>query len=116
MENYLGIELGSTRIKAVMIDENHRPVKTGDYSWKSSYENGVWTYDLQQAWEGLRAALADFSEADEVAAVGISGMKSEAFEYFMEILCQAQGVSLRQCFASSFCIWSADRWISRSEM
>ena len=74
MENYLGIELGSTRIKAVLIDENHRPVKTGDYGWKSSYENGVWTYDLQQAWEGLRAALADFSKADEVAAVGISGM------------------------------------------
>ena len=74
MENYLGVELGSTRIKAVLIDGDHKPVKIGEYSWKSKFENGVWTYDLEQAWEGLRAALAAFSEEDGVAAVGISGM------------------------------------------
>ena len=54
---YLGIELGSTRIKAVAIDEKHIPVSSGDYTWKSAYENGVWTYDLAEAWKGLKAAL-----------------------------------------------------------
>ena len=40
-KNTLGIELGSTRIKAVTIDEAHTPVSSGDYTWKSSYENGI---------------------------------------------------------------------------
>ena len=40
---YLGIEFGSTRVKAVLIDGEHRIVKSGDYTWKSSLENGVWT-------------------------------------------------------------------------
>ena len=52
-------------------------------------------------------AVCILADKEEIGSVGISGMKSEAFEYFMEILCQAQGVSLRQCFASSFCL-SAD--------
>ena len=39
----LGIELGSTRIKAVTIDSSHTPVASGDYTWKSRYENGIWT-------------------------------------------------------------------------
>jgi sugar (pentulose or hexulose) kinase len=51
--NYLGIELGSTRIKAVAIDEKFNPVKSGDYTWASTYENGVWTYDLSKAWDGI---------------------------------------------------------------
>ena len=47
MKSYLGIELGSTRIKAVSIDEKYRPVSSGDYTWASSYENSVWTYSLE---------------------------------------------------------------------
>ena len=43
---YLGIEFGSTRVKAVLIDGEHRIVKSGDYTWKSSLENGVWTLSL----------------------------------------------------------------------
>lgn len=43
---YLGIEFGSTRVKAVLIDGEHRIVKSGDYTWKSSLENGVWTYHM----------------------------------------------------------------------
>ena len=54
----LGIELGSTRIKAVAIDEHHIPVSSGDYTWKSSFEHGVWTYDLQEVWKGLKQALS----------------------------------------------------------
>lgn len=70
----LGIELGSTRIKAVAIDEHHVPVSSGDYTWKSSYEQGIWTYDLDQVWAGLQQALSGISCRENVAAMGISGM------------------------------------------
>lgn len=74
MSTYLGIELGSTRIKAVAVNEDHRPVSTGDYTWTSSYENGVWTYDLGEVWVGLNASLLRIRERENIAAVGISGM------------------------------------------
>ncbi len=71
---FLGIELGSTRIKAVAIDKTHTPVSSGDYTWKSTYENGVWTYDLDEVWTGLKAALAGVENRENIAAMGISGM------------------------------------------
>ena len=74
MKNILGVELGSTRIKAVAIDENHIPVSSGDYTWKSSYENGVWTYDLAEVWKGLKAALSGVENRDAIDAMGISAM------------------------------------------
>ena len=73
-KTYLGIELGSTRIKAVAINEAHQPVGSGDYTWASSYENGVWTYDLAEVWQGLKAALAGIEDRGSIAAMGISGM------------------------------------------
>ena len=73
MSNYLGIEFGSTRIKAVVIDDNFTQRSTGDYVWKSDFTDGVWTYSLDQAFEGLRKALSDTDTAD-VAAMGISAM------------------------------------------
>lgn len=54
---FLGIEFGSTRIKAVLLDEKHAIVKSGDYTWKSSLENGVWTYHMEDVQEGLRTAI-----------------------------------------------------------
>lgn len=71
---YLGIELGSTRIKAVAIDEKFNPVSSGDYTWKSSYVNDIWTYSLDEAWEGLRAALSALENRDSIAAMGVSAM------------------------------------------
>lgn len=71
---YLGIELGSTRIKAVAIDEKHIPVSSGDYTWKSAYENGIWTYDLRDVWTGLKTALAGVEKRENIQAMGISGM------------------------------------------
>lgn len=63
MERYfLGIELGSTRIKAVLLDSAHRLVRSGDYTWKSRLENGVWTYPLEQVETGLQAAVAGLGE------------------------------------------------------
>lgn len=72
--HFLGIELGSTRIKAVAIDEAYRPVSSGDYTWASSYENGVWTYSLEEVWTGLKAALSAMERRDCIAAMGVSAM------------------------------------------
>lgn len=52
-------------------------------------------------------AVCILADKEEIGSVGISGMQSHAFEYFVEILCDGQGVKLSQCFANSFCL-SAD--------
>ena len=54
-----------------------------------------------------RTAVCILADKEEIGSVGISGMQSQVFEYFMEMLCDAQGVKLRECFANSFCL-SAD--------
>ena len=74
MKHYLGIELGSTRIKAAAVDETFTPVSSGDYTWKSSFENGVWTYPLEDAWTGLKAAIAGVKDRENISVMGISGM------------------------------------------
>ncbi len=74
MDTYLGIEFGSTRIKAVAVDERFSPVASGDYTWKSSFENGVWTYPLEDVWVGLRAALRALGSVDGLKAMGVSAM------------------------------------------
>ena len=70
----LGIELGSTRIKAVAMDDRFSPVSSGDYTWKSNYENGIWTYDLEEVWKGLKAALSGVENRESVRAMGVSAM------------------------------------------
>ncbi|MBQ8510996.1 MAG: ATPase [Clostridia bacterium] len=79
----LGIELGSTRIKAVLIDECHNVIAEGGYGWENQLVDGIWTYSLDAVHEGIRAcykALADdvlakFGEPlTTVGAIGISGM------------------------------------------
>ena len=70
----LGIELGSTRIKAVAIDERFKPTSSGNYTWASAYENGVWTYPLGEVWTGLKTALSRVDKRENVRAMGISGM------------------------------------------
>ncbi len=71
---YLGVELGSTRIKAVTIDARYAPASSGEYTWTSSYENGIWTYSLEEAWKGLKTALGAVDGRDAVTAAGISAM------------------------------------------
>ncbi|MBQ6372858.1 MAG: ATPase, partial [Clostridia bacterium] len=79
----LGIELGSTRIKAVLIDERHRPIASGDFEWENQLVNGVWTYSmdavhtgLQTCFSRLRADVRDRygAELDTVGAIGVSAM------------------------------------------
>ena len=79
----LGIELGSTRIKAVLIDENHNPIATGSFAWENDLTDGVWTYPLEKAVAGVRACYSDLRRTFEqkfqqkltrIGAIGISGM------------------------------------------
>ncbi|MBR6515007.1 MAG: ATPase [Clostridia bacterium] len=74
MKTYLGVELGSTRIKAIAIDQKYNPVSQGDYTWASSYENGIWTYDLCEAWSGLKKAIGQIENREDILCAGISGM------------------------------------------
>ncbi len=74
MKRYLGIEFGSTRIKAALIDASFAPVASGDFTWKSSRVDGVWTYDMADAWRGLKTALAALPDRAGIAAAGVSGM------------------------------------------
>ncbi|MDE6155878.1 MAG: ATPase, partial [Eubacterium sp.] len=57
----LGIEFGSTRIKAVLIDKDFNPIATGSYNWENKLENGIWTYSLDDVWSGLQEAYANLN-------------------------------------------------------
>ena len=65
----LGIEFGSTRIKAVLVDDACKPVAQGDFTWENRLENGVWTYPLDEVWRGVQAAYAALA-ADVQARYG----------------------------------------------
>lgn len=54
----LGIEFGSTRIKAVLIDDTYATIASGDYSWASHLEDGLWSYTIEEIWQGLQTAYA----------------------------------------------------------
>ena len=79
----LGIEFGSTRIKAVLTDGTTAPIAQGSYEWENRLENGIWTYSLEDIWKGLKDCYADLA-ADvkkqygltlkKVGAMGVSAM------------------------------------------
>lgn len=50
----LGVEIGSTRIKSVLITREFKTIASGNYQWENQFENGVWTYSLDQLWEGIQ--------------------------------------------------------------
>ncbi len=79
----LGIELGSTRIKAVLIGSDHAPIASGSHDWENRLENGIWTYRLEDAWAGIQDCYRKLCEKVEktygekltgFAAIGFSGM------------------------------------------
>lgn len=79
----LGIELGSTRIKAVLIDENHAPIASGSYEWENRYEDGIWTYSLEDVWAGLQESYRELNNEvmqrydaslKTIGAIGFSAM------------------------------------------
>ena len=83
MEKILGIELGSTRIKSVLIDKSSAVIAQGSYEWENTLVDGLWSYSLDEVESGVRASFKDlcenyehsFGEAlTDVSAIGISGM------------------------------------------
>ncbi len=79
----LGVEFGSTRIKAVLIGDDHAPIASGSHEWENRHENGIWTYSLEDVWMGLQDSFGNLSkEVSEkyntplktVGAIGFSAM------------------------------------------
>jgi sugar (pentulose or hexulose) kinase len=79
----LGIEFGSTRIKAVLIAEDYTTIASGGYAWENQYEDGIWTYSLEDIWSGLQGSFRELSDEvtarydiplGTVGAIGFSGM------------------------------------------
>lgn len=80
----MGIEMGSTRIKAVLIDENHNPVASGAHDWENRLENGIWTYHLDDVWAGLQDAFAKLkNEVNEKYGVKLTKLKAMGFSAMM---------------------------------
>lgn len=82
-ETSLGIELGSTRIKAVLIGEDHKPLASGSYDWENQYVDQIWTYSLEDIWRGLQGCYQSLKEdvwkqyqitLKRVGSLGISAM------------------------------------------
>ena len=79
----LGIEFGSTRIKAVLVDDKNQPIASGAYEWENQYVDGIWTYSLEEIWKGLQGSYQDMAEdvqkkygmeLTSVGAFGVSAM------------------------------------------
>ena len=79
----LGIEFGSTRIKSVLIDRDHKVIASGSHEWENDFQNGVWTYSEQAILSGLQASYADLKQnvlketgvpLKRIAALGVSAM------------------------------------------
>jgi len=82
-ETYLGIELGSTRIKAVLIDKTHCVIASGNHTWENRLENGMWTYALNDIWTGVQDCFAQLTKdikdkygitLKRIDAMGVSAM------------------------------------------
>ena len=79
----LGIEFGSTRIKAVLIDQENKPIAQGSHTWENQLEDGLWTYSIDAIWNGVQDCYADLRsnvksqygvEIEKLAAIGVSAM------------------------------------------
>ena len=79
----LGIEFGSTRIKAVLIDEENKPIAQGSHEWENQLVDGLWTYSVEAIWYGLQDCYANLRkdvlsqydcEIEALAAIGFSAM------------------------------------------
>ena len=79
----LGIEFGSTRIKSVLIDEDHHVIASGSHEWENEFRDGIWTYSEKAIMSGLQLSYADLKanvmneyglKLQKIAALGISAM------------------------------------------
>jgi sugar (pentulose or hexulose) kinase len=79
----IGIELGSTRIKTVLIGSDNAPIASGSYDWENSYVNNIWTYSVEDIWKGIQGSYRKMAanvreqfgvDIKKAAAIGFSGM------------------------------------------
>ena len=79
----LGIECGSTLIKAVLVDDANKPIASGSHEWENQLKDGIWTYSIDMIWEGLQHAYKEMTEdvekqygvkVEKLAALGFSAM------------------------------------------
>ena len=79
----LGIEFGSTRIKAVLVGEDNAPIASGSHDWENRLENGIWTYTLEDIWTGLQDSYTKMAQEvkdqydvtlTKIGAIGFSAM------------------------------------------
>lgn len=79
----LGIEFGSTRIKAILVGEDNAPIASGSHDWENRLENNIWTYSLDDIWTGLKDSYRKMAEdvkskygieLETIGAIGFSAM------------------------------------------
>lgn len=82
-KTFLGIEFGSTRIKAVLTDANHTPIASGSHEWENRLDHGIWTYTMDDIWGGLQDCYRDLKKdvkeqygvtLTKISAIGFSAM------------------------------------------
>jgi len=80
---FLGIELGSTRIKSVLVTKDFNIIASGSYVWENNFENGIWTYSLEEVWEGIQRSYSQIAAdvqgkyhttISKISAIGVSAM------------------------------------------
>ena len=83
VRTYLGIEFGSTRIKAVLIDSRFHTIASGSYEWENQFVEGYWTYSTEEIWKGLRVSYRALATEvyekyglllEKVGSIGFSAM------------------------------------------
>lgn len=80
----LGIEFGSTRIKAVLIGEDKSPIASGSHDWENSLVDGIWTYSLEEIWSGLQDCYSKMAaDAEEKYGAKITKLASIGFSAMM---------------------------------
>ncbi|MGN1284845.1 MAG: FGGY family carbohydrate kinase, partial [Candidatus Limosilactobacillus intestinavium] len=79
----LGIELGSTRIKAVLVTDDYQVVASGDFVWENELRNNIWTYPIEKVWNGIQTSYANMAasvneqygiQLTKIGSIGISAM------------------------------------------
>ncbi|MCD8084472.1 MAG: FGGY-family carbohydrate kinase [Clostridiales bacterium] len=85
----LGIELGSTRIKAVLIGTDHSPIASGSHEWENRFENHIWTYSLEDIWSGLQDSYANLAAevkelyGETLTSIGVIGISAMMHGYMV---------------------------------
>ena len=112
-ETALGIEFGSTRLKAVLIGKDAAPIASGSHEWENRYENGVWTYSLTDTWKGLQDSYHKLSaEVLEKYGVTLQAIGAIGFSAMMHgYLAFDRGGNLLAPFRS--CIGDTDGQVHR---